>query len=146
VQDRLLKYVYSGFLESVMGPALHQVRTTACIVAWRIRVRIAVQPGKLRSSVLQSLVGDLWENTAEPGKSGRWSTRLNDCLHVCRMIGSVCCKSEIKITFLYLYTVHHHLGSFDTACPPKNSATLRSNFRFFSVYLFKSFDCRECKL
>jgi len=29
VTDRLLKYVYSGFLESVMGPALHQVRITA---------------------------------------------------------------------------------------------------------------------
>jgi len=30
VQDRLLKYVYSGFLESVMGPALHQVQSNVC--------------------------------------------------------------------------------------------------------------------
>ena len=30
VQDRLLKYVYSGFLESVLGPALHQVCAVDC--------------------------------------------------------------------------------------------------------------------
>ena len=32
MQDRLLKYVYSGFLESVLGPALHQVRRVSVCV------------------------------------------------------------------------------------------------------------------